>query len=535
MMMNAKILVVDDEPIVRDIMVGLLEMHGYTLDFAVDGVEAIEKVPEFLPDLILLDVMMPDMSGFEVCQHLKSDSKWRHIPIIMVTALDAKEDVAQGLDSGADDFVQKPFNNLELLARVRSMLRIKHQYDTLEQQRQRLETSLNLNRKLSRAIAHHLEELEILHEAGLRLMSHLDTDSVLSLISEAALEIIPEASNCVMHLASEDKTELLPVVFEKNTKIVYPSLGIETIVRQAIDTKQATHIGDVLAPSRQLTPHFDDMRTLLVVPLIDGQHPIGALSVYSSETNAFQETHRHILSILANQAVTAITKARYFEDKVRTKEEEKRQIRRMFKRYLSPTVVDRLVSGTEQLRLGGKRQDLSVMFADIRDFTAFSESLPSEKVVEVLNHYFGLAVDAIQTQEGTLDKFMGDAVMALFNAPLPQSNHTLRAVRAALAMQKSIRNYNKFTDGHPPLEFGIGIHFGQAVVGNVGTPQQMDYTAIGDAINVAQRLQEQADGGQILISQAAYEAVQHQVIVEDLGPLRVKGRLVSDHYYVLTG
>jgi class 3 adenylate cyclase/DNA-binding NarL/FixJ family response regulator len=529
------ILIVDDEPVIHKILEGLLFNQGYKLAFANNGLEALEKVTEISPDLILLDVMMPQMTGFEVCRRLKADEKWQHMPIILVTALDSKEDLAHGLDAGADDFLPKPFDNIELVARVRSMLRIKKQYDLLAAQRQQLEEALHLKEQFVQVTTHHLQELEILHDVGLRLVNNLDTDSVLSLIAEVALQIIPAARRCVMHLLSDREQQLLPIVFvpEDNSKMVYPSLGIEELVKQTIRTQEAINVPNlsIALPHTQL--QSDDMQALLVAPLLSDQQAIGTLSVLSSEVDVFTERHLHILSILANQAAVAIVKARFFEKKVRTKEIEKHAIRDLFQRYVSPMVVERLVDGRENLALGGQRHKISALFADIRGFTAFSENLRPESVIEVLNDYLALAVDAILAEEGTLDKFMGDAVMAIFNAPLPQPDYTLRAVRAALAMQRAIADYNVAVGNHRPLSFGIGIHFGPAVVGNIGTTQQMNYTAIGDTVNLAKRLQEKAEKGQILLSQAAYDAVKGHVIVEDLGLSGVKGRAATVHTYAL--
>jgi class 3 adenylate cyclase len=192
---------------------------------------------------------------------------------------------------------------------------------------------------------------------------------------------------------------------------------------------------------------------------LNEQHSLGALAVYSSEADIFEAGHHHILSILASQAVVAIMKARFFKEREQTQEREKQAIRQMFQRYVSPVVVDRLVEGRENLALGGRRQKISVMFADIRGFTTFSEHLPPEKVVEALNRYLALAVEAILAEEGTLDKFVGDAVMALFNTPLLQPDYVLRAVRAALAMQQTILNYNE-SIANQSLSLGIGIHMG---------------------------------------------------------------------------
>lgn len=529
------ILVVDDEPVIHKILEGLLFNQGYNLIFANNGLEALEKVAEIPPDLILLDVMMPQMTGFEVCRRLRADEKRQHIPIILVTALDSKEDLARGLEAGADDFLAKPFDNLELVARVRSMLRIKKQYDLLETQRQQLEESLDLKEQFVQVTTQHLQELEILHDVGLRLVNNLDTDSVLGLISEAALQIIPAARRCVMHLLSDREQQLLPIVFvpEDKSKMIYPSLGIEELVEQTIHTQNAVNIPNISIALPYTQLQTDDMQALLVAPLLSDRQPIGALSVLSPEADIFTERHLHILSILANQAAVAIVKARFFESKVRTKEKEKHAIRDLFQRYVSPMVVERLVDGREDLALGGQRHKISALFADIRGFTAFSEKLRPESVIEVLNDYLALAVEAILAEEGTLDKFMGDAVMAIFNAPLPQPDYTLRAVRAALAMQRAIADYNIKVGNQRPLSFGIGIHVGPAVVGNIGTTQQMNYTAIGDTVNLAKRLQEKAKKGQILLSQAAYQAVKGQVIVEDLGLSEVKGRAAPVHTYAL--
>jgi adenylate cyclase len=270
-----------------------------------------------------------------------------------------------------------------------------------------------------------------------------------------------------------------------------------------------------------------------VAPLLDNENSIGAVTVYSPEVDGFQESQRRILSILANQASVAISKARFIKEREVAKEREKQNIRNLFQRYVSPAVVERLVDGRENLMLGGRRQDVAILFADIRGFSTFSENVMPEELVEVLNQYLALAVEAILTEEGTLDKFMGDAVMALFNAPLPQPDCTLKAVRAATAMQRAIAYFNAGRASLRSLSFGIGIHFGPAVVGNIGTSQQMNYTAIGDTVNLAKRLQENAEAGEILLSQAAYEAVQSDVTVESLGPLVVKGRSAPENTYKL--
>jgi class 3 adenylate cyclase/DNA-binding response OmpR family regulator len=527
------IFIVDDEPVLHQILQGLLATEGYNFAFAHDGQQAIDTIADVNPDLILSDIMMPRMTGLQLCRHLREIPAWQNLPIILVTALNSKEDIARGLDAGANDFINKPFDRTELLARVRSMLRLKAQYDELEYQKRQLEATLKLREQMARLTARHLVELKKLHKVGLRLMSDLNTDSVLNVTSEVALELIPHSDRCIMHLLSDEGQQVLPVVFtEGGSKMVYSSLGIEPIIEQVIETRQPLYVPDLQA-SKTYALQLDDMRSLLVVPMFDDQRVIGTLSLTGSDPHVFEESHHHLLSILGTQATVAILKTRSIEDEARAKEQEKQAIRDLFGRYVSPTVVDRLVYGVDDLALGGKRHEVSVLFADIRGFTAFSETMRSEQLIEILNKYLALAVEAVLNEEGTLDKFMGDAVMALFNVPLAQPDHALRAVRTAVAMQQAMVNFNAGATDSRPLSFGIGIHVGQAVVGNIGTVQQMNYTAIGDTVNLAKRLQENAQGGQIILSQDAYNAVKDVVVVEDLGPIPVKGRVAEVHSYLL--
>ncbi len=212
-------------------------------------------------------------------------------------------------------------------------------------------------------------------------------------------------------------------------------------------------------------------------------------------------------------------------------EAKQRFITDTFKRYAPPAVVEQLLRDPSQLKLGGIRKPIAILFCDIRGFTTFSEHLPPEQLVEVLNAYLAMAADAVLEQEGVLDKFIGDAVMGLFNVPLDQTRYTLRAVKAALKMQTVIKIYHERTGEERHLNFGVGINAGEAVVGNIGTEQQRNYSAIGDAVNYAKRLQENAKGGQILMSQAAYQHVEGLVEVIELPPLQVKGRSTPEVVY----
>ncbi len=216
-------------------------------------------------------------------------------------------------------------------------------------------------------------------------------------------------------------------------------------------------------------------------------------------------------------------------------EEQVRQVRSTFERYVAPRVVERLLSDPSSVRLGGVRQEVSILFADVRGFTSFSERVDPTQLVEVLNRHLNLAAEAVLAEDGTLDKFIGDAVMAIFNAPLAQPDHSIRAVRAALAMQRAIAEMHANSPADERLSFGVGIVTGQSVVGNIGSSTLQNYTAIGDSVNLAARLQSTARPGQVLLNPEAYEMAKDYIIGHKLGYVQVKGHSEPDLVYEVIG
>ena len=176
-------------------------------------------------------------------------------------------------------------------------------------------------------------------------------------------------------------------------------------------------------------------------------------------------------------------------------ERERRRLRQMFGRYVSEQVVEALLQSGERPALGGQAQTVTVLFSDIRNFTSMSERLTASEVVEMLNAYFARACAVLQEAGGSIDKFIGDAVMVEFGSPLPQPDHAARAVRAALALQDVAAEFALWMEqrfpgrGLPRFAIGIGLHSGEAVVGNIGSPARMEFTAIGDTVNIASRLE----------------------------------------------
>ncbi|WIG59113.1 MAG: Adenylate cyclase [Ktedonobacterales bacterium] len=222
---------------------------------------------------------------------------------------------------------------------------------------------------------------------------------------------------------------------------------------------------------------------------------------------------------------------------LRRSQRQTKEIQRLFGRYVHPAVVRQLLADPTAVNLGGETREISVVFADIRGYTRLAEELAPDELVRILNSYLNILTEAIWQQEGTVTMFIGDALMAIFNAPLPQPDHAIRAVRAAWAMRQALE-CAATTPGMPsvPVEYGIGVHTGLAVVGNIGAAERLqNYTALGDAVNTAQRLQSNASANEILLSAATYIEVAHLVNARELNPLSVKGKTQPLSVYQLDG
>jgi class 3 adenylate cyclase len=345
-----KILVVDDDINNLKLLTLYLELADYQVTTALSGKKALQKVKEELPDLILLDVMMPGLDGYQVCAKLKGDEATQFIPIVMITALQETGDRIRGIEVGADDFLSKPFDEHELMARVKSLLRIKGLHDELER-----------------------------------------------------------------------KNELL-----------------------------------------------------------------------------FKITNRYVTEEISSLILEAPDK---------------------------------------YLKLGGESRVVTVLFADIRGFTEFAGTHNAKRVVEVLNRLFSELTRVIFQYKGTFDKYIGDAVMAFYGAPVSYEDDVIRALQTALEMQQVFGQMKEEWESEEltSLALGIGLNTGEAVVGNIGSEKVMDYTVIGDAANVAKRLQEIAAPGQILISKSTYLQVKDQAIAEEIHPTRLKGKLEPIAVYELKG
>jgi adenylate cyclase len=201
------------------------------------------------------------------------------------------------------------------------------------------------------------------------------------------------------------------------------------------------------------------------------------------------------------------------------------------------TVVDQCINNEDAAKVNGKREYLTILFSDIRGFTPMSEALTPEEVVEILNEYMGEMTKIIFRNKGTLDKFIGDAIMVIFGAPIPFEDHPYYAVKCAVEMRDKLNELRRkwCAEGKRMINVGIGINTGDVVVGNMGSEHRMNYTVIGDHVNLAARLEANTKGGQILISGDTFKHVKDQVIYEKPDPIRVKGKSMLIPIYDILG
>ncbi len=305
-----------------------------------------------------------------------------------------------------------------------------------------------------------------------------------------------------------------------------------TLTNRAAETILGSPSGDIIghflnetlgSVSKELEPHLKEMR--------ETDKAIADLEISHISPTRGNVDWRFNLSPLKDAGQKTQGVAIVLDDLTERKKLEAQ--RRLFERMVSPAVIEQL--DPNSLQLGGKRTEITAMFADIRGFTSFSEKQEPEQLVKTLNRYLAAMAEAVLAQEGTIDKFMGDAIMAWFNAPIPQSDHTLRAVKTALIIRESVENLYKELPADAHLYFGVGIHCGDAVLGLIGTEKRLEYTAISDSVNTAKRIQENSAKNQILISRVAYERVKKEVVVKHHADMSLKGKTQPLEVYEVVG
>lgn len=382
------------------------------------------------------------------------------------------------------------------------------------------------------------EKLRIAHEVGTALSLEVNLNSLLEKIMEKTFELMP-ADRGVIMLMNPQNQELEGRVIKRRDESKSPDEEIvlsRTIVNQVVQTKSAVLSSDAAIDSRFSGAHsiiMQGIRSTMSVPLLFGDDLLGLMYLDSQiATNAFTEKDLQIFTGIANQAASSIQNAR-----LASNIEAEAAMRARFERLLSPNLVEQVMAGSLRMEKGGENRQVTVMFTDIRGFTSMSEKMDAQSVISMLNEYFEEMVDVLFNHQGTLDKFVGDEIMALFGAPVLTPEDPINAVACAVEMQKRLREFNRLRQmrNDPPIQIGIGINTGEAVFGALGSTKTMQYTAVGDTVNVASRLCSLAQSGEIIVSDDTHRLLGDQFETMDLPPARVKGKAQEIQVYNIAG
>ncbi len=379
------------------------------------------------------------------------------------------------------------------------------------------------------------ERLRIAHELSQSIGVETDLGVLLDKILEKAFEIFP-ADHGVILLRVEDSDSLVPmVVRSRDPNATASDVRISsTILNEVFEEKQAVLSSDAMMDSRFSGAHsiiMGNIRSTMSVPLLHEDTILGVIHLDSKiARGAFTDKDLEILSGFARQAAVLIEHQRLLK-----KMESEIVVREKLHRLLSPQLVEEVVSGRLELKKGGETRQATVMFADIRNFTSFSERTTPQAMVTLLNEYFELMVDVIFKYEGTLDKFIGDEIMAVWGAPIGHPDDTQRAVRCAIEMQSTLHAFNLHREPGETLEIGIGLNSGELIAGYMGSTKSMNYTVMGDTVNTASRICSAAGPGELVIGQNTFAQVQNLIEAVKLPPTHLKGKVDHVDLYKVTG
>jgi adenylate cyclase len=453
-----RVLFVDDSAVMRKTLSPWIE-EQYQVRTAGDGQEALAILGEEEFDLVLTDIEMPVVDGYELCKTIRETPGLDHLPIIFLSGLGQGIDIEKGFEAGANDYISKPVDREELLRRI----------DTT------FKTTTDVKRE--------------------KVLVIDDSSVVRKMIDQA--------------LSSQGFTVLTAVDGEQ---------GLEVAAKELPDLI----ITDAIMPG---IDGFEVCRRLKADPELS-EIPIAFLSAKESKGAQLRglATGASIYITKPFQMDKLIVMIERLLAELRLKREASK-IRSIFGRYQSEEVMESILKDPDSLQMGGERRRIVIMFTDLRGFTALSESLEPEVVVEMINFYFENMVDLVAKHEGIVNEIMGDGMVIFFGAPNRIDDCAGKAVACAVEMQLKMESVNRkyIEQGLPSLEMGVGINFGEVIVGNIGSAKRTKYAAVGNDVNLASRIESFTTGGQIMTSQSVVDELEGLLRIDQSLEIEAKG------------
>ncbi len=378
------------------------------------------------------------------------------------------------------------------------------------------------------------KKLLTLYEVGNIVNSVLELKTLLNIIMSMAIKVMQ--ANRGFLLLGDGTGKMKPVsthaLTQAEAQAPYSQTIVDTVLKERVPVLVLDAVHDVRFSNRESLQALP-LSSIICVPIWERENIVGVIYVDKAEgTSTFTEEDMYFLSAFANQSAVAITNAKLFED-VRREE----RMRTSLQRFLSPNVVEDWVHKSDAMKLGGEKKRVTVLFSDIRGFTSMVEKQPVEKIVTLLNEYFSAMSEVIFDHQGTLDKFIGDAIMAIYGAPLDQPDHALACVKTALGMKARLEQLNERwkAQGLPRLDVGYAINTGEAIVGNIGSERRMEYTAIGDTVNTTARVEGETKANQILITAATFKEIEGKIETGKPFSISAKGKSEKVEVYEVKG
>jgi adenylate cyclase len=368
------------------------------------------------------------------------------------------------------------------------------------------------------------KKLSLLLDIAQKLSGALDLDKLLTNVADMTFEVLAVDRVSIL-LKDPTSGELRPSVARSRLGDASHHAVPRSIANKAVDEKVAILTDNAVADARFKGQSIvlQSVRSAMCSPLLNSKdEAVGLLYVDNmTATNSFSDEDLQFLVAFSNLASVGLRNVQYAEQIQR-----EAMVRNNFERYFAPNVAAEIAARADAVGVGGEKRPVTVMFTDIRGFTSMSEKMTPDEIASLMSEYFEEMVDIIFEFGGTLDKFIGDAIMALWGAPIAHPDDADKAVQAAIAMQKAIDELNEHwkKEGRPEIKVGVGINHGDVFAGNIGSHRRLEYTVLGDAVNTASRLCSKAAGGEILISPTLFDKLAEKPQVDQLEPMPMKGK-----------
>ncbi|MCL2265136.1 MAG: response regulator [Treponema sp.] len=530
-----RILIMEDSDIFADMLMCSFDSSKYILERAVNGFEGIKKTYSFLPHLIITDIEMPLFKGYQVTRHFKSRKNTKTIPVIMFTSLNKIKDKFWAEQTGADFYIEKSPDNISPLLEAAEKLISSSQdidFDAIEKEGKKIndntiiETVNNLldNKLFQTTIIGSLIELSSKIHSMDDVISGI-FDLLHTLCEADIISLLIRGNNRVLHNFTVNYGGFTKKISDNFFGICNSDFNA-LFSGFKFSFKNIVNFSECGANKKNILSYTS-------FPLTIGGENFASLHIGNRINDYFSPVILENIRVFTGASAPIIANALSMQEI----HELQKNTRTAFARYVPADVMDEIINETTKKVQMSENRNVSVLFSDIRNFTELSEHSDAQSVVNFLNIYFAKMGNEIISEGGHIDKFIGDAIMAVFGAFNTQENSPENAIRAALKMLAAMDYINESGAklSKEKIRIGIGINCGNCILGNIGSKNKMDYTIIGDTVNLASRIESLTKIYQhpLIVSENVYEAVKEKMLFRKIDNVRVKGRNKSIGIYAV--